>query len=597
MSVKTCKTELLAPAKNKDIAIDAINCGADAVYIGAPSFGARHNAGNTLEDIKSVVDYAHKFWVKVHVTVNTILTDKELDEAVNMVIELSKIGVDAIIIQDMGLLERLIQIQKTIKLPQIHISTQCDNYLQEKIKFFNEIGVTRVVLARELSIEQIKEIRNICPKLELESFIHGALCVSMSGQCYLSQYIGGRSANRGMCAQPCRKKYSVIDSKGNIIKKDFYALCLKDFNASEHIDELINAGVCSFKIEGRLKDSDYVKNIVSYYRNLIPYKTSSGKSFINFIPNPQKTFNRGFTDYFLEKRGECFNFESPKSRGEFLGTVSEVFKDGFIIKTDKTISNQDGLYFNDDGCFVNKFEKLKEGKIKIYPNHKINIKTGDKVFRNFDVLFNKSLQQETKRQIGIVVNVKNSKIQITDTDGVSVTMVLPKGEIPNNPQLFKDKFINQFSKTGNSDFYIKEFIFGNDACLPFLPISKINELRRNLLSKLMEKRIEEYNLKKVFQNNLSHSNYFKKELDYRANIHNKYAKLFYEKCGAEVKEFSFESNQPKRQVEIMRCKHCIKYALNMCGSKENLFLSDSNGKTYPLKFNCKNCEMSVLSFD
>ena len=255
------KTELLSPAKNKEVAIAAIDCGADAVYIGAYSFGARQNAGNSIEDIKTVVNYAHKFWVKVFVTVNTILTDSELDKAVELVKELDIIGVDGIIIQDMGLLNRIMDLN--LLLP-IHISTQCDNRLKEKIEFWNNIGVKRVVLARELSLEQIKEIHSLYPKLELESFVHGALCVSYSGQCYLSQYIGGRSANRGECAQPCRKKYSVLNEKGKIIANNIHALCLKDFNTSDYIEKMIKAGIYSFKIEGRLKDENYVKNITAH---------------------------------------------------------------------------------------------------------------------------------------------------------------------------------------------------------------------------------------------------------------------------------------------------------------------------------------------
>ena len=269
------KTELLAPAKDKQTAIEAINCGADAVYIGAPKFGARKNVPNTIEDIKEVVDYAHKFWAKVFITMNTILTDSELEEAVELAKNLSSVGVDALIIQDMGLLKRLMDINYSTP---IHMSTQCDNYLPEKVRFFNKIGVSRVIQARELSIEQIRQIHNENPDLELEAFVHGALCVSMSGQCYMSQAIGGRSANRGECAQPCRKKYTVETTDGKIIKKDFYALCLKDFNASNCLEEMKEAGITSFKIEGRLKDIGYVKNIVSYYRQKLGKGTSSGKS-------------------------------------------------------------------------------------------------------------------------------------------------------------------------------------------------------------------------------------------------------------------------------------------------------------------------------
>ena len=296
------KTELLSPAKDKQTAIEAINCGADTVYMGATSFGARRNAPNSLEDISEVVNYAHKFWAKVFITVNTILNDTELDDAVELVKKLDKIGVDAIIIQDMGLLKRLMQLNLTLP---IHISTQCDNRELEKVVFFNKLGVSRVVLARELSLEKIKTIHEANPDLELEAFVHGALCVSYSGQCYLSQFIGGRSANRGECAQPCRKKYTIKNSDGKVIAKDIHALCLKDFNASKHLKSMIDAGIFSFKIEGRLKETGYVKNVTAFYRQeLDKYseKISSGKSFYPFNPNPEKSFNRGFTDYFLEKR-------------------------------------------------------------------------------------------------------------------------------------------------------------------------------------------------------------------------------------------------------------------------------------------------------
>ena len=306
------RTELLAPAKDKETAIEAINCGADAIYIGASCFGARHNACNSLDDIREVVNYAHKFWVKVYVTVNTILTDSELEDAVDLLKELDKINVDAVLIQDMGLLNKLVNLH--LPLP-IHASTQCDNRDFEKVEFFHNVGLSRVVLARELSLEQIKQIHEQNPDIELEAFVHGALCVSYSGQCYLSQYIGGRSANRGECAQPCRKKYSVIDEKGNIIKKDFYALCLKDFNASNHINDMIDSGIYSFKIEGRLKDKGYVKNVVSYYRQELDkysQKSSTGKIIYPFTPDVEKSFNRGFTDYFLKGRTDCFNLISPK---------------------------------------------------------------------------------------------------------------------------------------------------------------------------------------------------------------------------------------------------------------------------------------------
>lgn len=590
------RTELLSPAKDKETAIAAIDCGADAVYMGASAFGARRNAPNSLEDIKEVVDYAHKFWAKLFITVNTILTDEELDEAVELIKQLDEIGVDAIIVQDMGLVERLIQEQLTcspnsnpIYLPlPLHMSTQCDNRDPEKVKFFNDMGVSRVVLARELSLKQIKEIHEQNPTLELEAFVHGALCVSYSGQCYLSQYIGGRSANRGECAQPCRKKYSVENEEGKVFLKDKHPLCLKDFNASKYLKEMIDAGVYSFKIEGRLKDTNYVKNVTAYYRHeLDKYseRSSSGKSVYSFTPNPEKSFNRGFTTYFLNGREECFNFQSPKSKGEYLGKVAEVKKNCFKIKTDKKINPQDGLTDGTDGFLVNKVENGF-----IYPNKAVILKVGEKIYRNSDVEFEKLLALPVKRQIGIEV-VVNKNLVLTDEDGVSVSLNLPQGEVAKNPEKMKETFVKQFSKTGESDFYIKDIKIASEN-LPFLPVSVINQLRREAFELLMQERLRQYKCER--QKTLKYVPFHKKELDYRANVHNRQAKEFYEKCGAKVCEMSLETKLPGRKVELMRTKHCIKYALGMCKSPEKLFLRDEFGKKYPLKFDCKNCEMVVL---
>ena len=578
------KTELLAPAKDKQTALSAIDCGADAVYIGANAFGARKNAPNSLEDIKEVVNYAHKFWAKVFVTMNTILTDDELNEAVEIAKILSDIGVDALIIQDMGFLNKLIE----LKLPiPIHASTQCDNYLPQKVRFLNNIGLSRVILARELSIEQIKNIHKENPNLELETFVHGALCVSMSGQCYLSQSIGGRSANRGECAQPCRKKYTVKTSDGEIVKKDFYALCLKDFNASNCLEELISAGVYSFKIEGRLKDENYVKNVVSYYRQKLGKASSSGRSIYPFEPNPEKSFNRGFTEYFLKGRTDCFNQESPKSKGEYLGKIIEVKNNCFKIKTKREIHAQDGIYLKGDGFKVNKFDKGY-----IYPNREINVKIGDEVWRNFDSEFESELIKPVKRQIGLSVSVKNGKIILVDEDNVTLEFSLVSGEKAKNPDKMRETFVKQFSKTGESDFYIEDIKI--DSEIPFLPVSEINQLRRDLFEQLMKKRVKTYNEQiKQTQKEMKYVEYFEKEVDYRANIHNLSAKEFYEKCGVKVLEFSFEKTGSSKNIAFMRCKHCIKYALNMCKSPKNLILQDEYGKTYQLKFDCKNCEMTI----
>ena len=577
------KTELLSPAKDKETAFAAIDCGADAVYMGAAAFGARKNAPNSLADIRDVVNYAHKFRVKVFITLNTILTDSELNEAVTLAGELDKIGVDALIVQDMGFSEKI----KTIGIP-VHISTQADNRDLEKVSFFNNLGVARVVLARELSLKQIKEIHDANPNLELEAFVHGALCVSYSGQCYLSQYIGGRSANRGECAQPCRKKYSVETVDGKIIAKDIYALCLKDFNASNRLKDMIDAGVYSFKIEGRLKDSNYVKNITAYYRHELDkysQKSSSGKSIYPFKPNPQKSFNRGFTDYFLEKRKDCFSLNSPKSRGEYIGVISEV-KNGCIkICTDKTIHPQDGLTDGIDGFLVNKIENNY-----VYPNRPVKFKAGDKIYRNVDVEFEKQVAQKVKRQIGVNINITD-ELTLVDEDGIKVSIPITGGEAAKNPEKMKETFVKQFSKTGESDFYILDIKIASE--LPFMPVSRINELRRSAFDKLMQKRLDEY--KREEHKNLVYCPYYKSQIDYRGNVHNLSAKDFYKKCGAEVCEMSLETELPKHPVELMRTKHCIKYALGMCKSPEKLVLRDEYGKVYPLKFDCKKCEMSVLN--
>lgn len=576
--------ELLSPAKDKQTAFAAINSGCDALYIGATDFGARKNAPNSLEDIQEIVNYAHKFYVRVHVTINTILTDNELEKAAELIEKLYDIGVDAIIVQDMGILKLAIE----GKLPpiELHMSTQCDNRTLEKAKFFSDLGVSRVILARELSVRQIKDI---CENTncEVETFIHGALCVSYSGQCYLSHYIGGRSANRGECAQACRKKYSLVDEIGNIIAKDKYLLSLKDFNASKHLRELIEAGVKSFKIEGRLKDENYVKNVTAYYRkeiNKIAEKTSSGKVFLDFEPDVKKSFNRGFTDYFLNERNKCFNFDTPKSLGEYLGKVTKVSKDYFEIG-ENILNPQDGLFFDGQGCLVNRVD----GK-KIYPNKMPEIKEGTDVYRNFDAKFEKQLtNSKTKRRIKVDFVFENGILSAKDEDRNSVQIELPSGETPQNPDKMKENFITQMKKTGESDFYAENIAINGE--LPFLPISQINEIRRNILSELMKERLKNYPRK--FQKPLKYTDFPIKEMDYKANVHNSSAKEFYENCNCKITEMSAESGS--KAFELMRTKHCLKYSFNMCKSPKKLYLIDEKGEKFPLQFDCKNCEMVILT--
>ena len=586
------KVELLAPAQNLACAKAAIIYGADAVYIGANSFGARKNASNNLEDIKELVNFAHKYNVKIYVTVNTILNDNELKEAEKLINELYKIKVDALIIQDMGLLG--------LNLPpiELHASTQCNIRTLEKVKFFEDIGIKRAVLARELSLEKIKEIKQNT-NIELECFIHGALCVSYSGNCYMSAYIGGRSANRGECAQACRKKYSITDEKGNFIIKDKYLLSLKDLCLKDYIKELVDTGVKSFKIEGRLKDEAYVKNVVLYYRKLLDEfdKTSDGVILSDFEPDINKTFNRGYTTYFIEKnKYDIFNFDTPKSTGEFLGVAYKISKNGFGINTDKKISNGDGLCFFVDGelkgCYVNKIENNI-----IYPNIILkNLKTGDKIYRNFDIEFEKAVKNsKTKRLIKTELVINDKEIILND--GIySVKIPYRFDEIAQNKEKMIENIKASFKKTGDSIFYIDEIQIKTDK-IPFLKISYMNELRRKLFEFLEEKRVENY--KTNFFEKTKYTKYRDEFKDYRLNIHNKKAKEFYEKCEVKNIEYSPESTKDFKNKEIMRTKHCLRRALNLCLKKGNAdklwFLIDEKNKKYPLLFDCKNCEMAIIA--
>lgn len=658
--------ELLAPAKDKICAKAAIDYGADAIYIGASEFGARKNVPNSLSDIQEIVQYAHKFNVKVYAAINTILTDEEIIQAKKLIEELTRIGVDAVIIQDMGLIRKQKTGNSQQNFLQYHASTQCDNRTPEKVKFLESVGFSRVILARELSIEQIKEIKSQT-NVELEAFIHGALCVSYSGQCYLSQLIGGRSANRGECAQPCRKKYSLVDEDGNFIAKDKYLLSLKDFNASKHLKALADAGITSFKIEGRLKDENYVKNVVGYYRKLIDElglgKTSSGEIQFDFEPNLEKSFNRGFTDYFVDgKRKEIYSFDSPKSKGEYIGKVTKTGGNYFeIADTLKSfnlnqpprISPQDGLCFDFNGtlsgCLVNKVDEVeafrsgkfaKQQKIFPYkmkePNTRLSnfepphlsplpqgarkidnigilggIKVGTEIYRNFDSEFEKKLKSsKTCRKIRANIEFDLGKIKVVDEDKNSAEILYKFEELAQNEEKMGQNIIGQLKKSGDTDFLIEEVNVLTQK-IPFLPVSRLNELRRELLEKLAEQRA-----KCKMQNAKSDSGCEShisslplpsslSVLDYKANVLNKYAKEFYEAHGCKVTEMALESTQKSKNAGkiAMTTKHCLKYAFGMCKSKnteqshhapKKLYLIDEKGKRYELKFDCQNCEMEII---
>lgn len=600
------KIELLSPAGNYESGIAAINCGADAVYIGAPKFGARAAAGNSIKDIERLINYAHKYWAKVYITVNTLLYDNELTEAEKLIKQVYDIGADAVIIQDFGIMG--------MNLPPIPLfaSTQTHNTNVEKVNFLEQSGFSRVILARELSLEQIKEIKQHS-NIDLEFFIHGALCVCYSGQCYFSLATTGRSANRGECSQPCRMMYDLIDSEGTVIAKDKYLLSLKDLNLSAYLYELMDAGITSFKIEGRLKDINYVKNVTAYYReridtllgNNLPFsKASSGKVKLFFTPDPEKTFNRGYTDYFVNGRNPSISsFNSPKSLGKELGRITALHKDCFEIKTAEKISNGDGL------CFFNRAKELSgmsvnkiEGK-KIYPNEMKDLKAGVTIYRNSDHQFEKSLAgkyAERKIDIDIYVSEENEQISISandeDNNNIAFEWQVTK-EPAQNADTAESNLRKQLTKSGDSIFSISNLYIRLNKPY-FFPLSVINELRRNIFSRLEEERGKNRPKDKSISRE-NRINFPLSEMDYRGNVTNSKAQRFFTGVGVKSIEKGLELQRNLNNKIVMTCRYCIKNELGLCPFetktkyKEPFYLADKN-KKYELIFDCKKCEMSVI---
>ena len=588
--------ELLAPAKNAETGIEAIKHGADAVYIGAPKFGARSSASNTIEDIERLVKFAHQYRAKIYVTVNTILYDDELTEAEALINSLYRIGVDALIVQDTSIFK--------LNLPPIaiHSSTQAENSRLEKVKFWESIGCEQVVLARELSLEEISHIHKNT-SVRLEAFVHGALCVSYSGKCYVSQALTGRSANRGECAQICRLQFDLQDREGHSFGKKHW-LSLKDFNASAHVGEMIDAGVRSFKIEGRLKDISYVKNIVAYYRGKIDEalksrpqfkKQSFGECTYTFEPNPYKSFNRGFTSFFLNGRQNyIFQPVSPKSFGEPIGTVSKVDGKKIWLKTSHTLNNGDGF------CFVNSRGELEGFRANtangnlITSAESVKIAVGDKVYRNNDEAFNKVLGVESakrKIKINIAVNDKTFRFSF----GEHMAEYVYEGELDKAQKDPSAYISTQLSKLGDSIFEAGKMSVNTQL---FFPASILGNIRRILCEELTNILV-----------NLSYSptilpikNDAKFPLvsdSYLNNIANKKAQEFYYDHGAKVSARAFEL-EAKDDATLMFCKHCIRFALGACPKQnktaaqlnEPLFLIHKN-YYLRLNFNCKDCVMEV----
>jgi 23S rRNA 5-hydroxycytidine C2501 synthase len=599
--------ELLAPARNLECGITAVDHGADAVYIGAPRFGARAAAGNSLEDISSLIAYAHKYWARVYVTLNTLIFDHELDDARLLVHQMYAAGADALIFQDMGLLE--------LDLPPIPLfaSTQTHNYDLARIQFLEGLGIQRVILARELSALQITAIR-VATKIELEAFIHGALCVSFSGQCYFSEVAKGRSANRGECAQMCRLPYSIIDGQGNVLARNQHVLSLKDLNLSDYLSELIGAGVTSFKIEGRLKDAQYVKNITAFYRSRLDallaqqpslQPSSSGSTSFSFAPDPSRTFNRGFTQYFLNGRTQdMVSLHTPKSIGVTIGRVLSISSGSFNVSASVELNNGDGICFFDEndelrGVNINRVEGDR-----IFPNSMEGIEPGVVLYRNHDHEFVKHLRGKTSvRRIGVTLTFEESAegftLHAVDEDGITgqASIAHSKETANDAPRAIKT-IQTQMSKLGETIFILKDLRYLPKTVF-FLPVGSLNGLRRSCIEALEAERIRKFprHEHRLVPNSLP---FPVNRLDQYANVINKKAVAFHRRHGVQEIAKGVELHDSHAGTTLMTTRYCLKYQFDLCegehGNAEELFLSDGK-RRYRLEFDCGNCLMKVVAPD
>jgi putative protease len=600
------KIELLAPAGTCAIGIAAINCGADAVYIGAPRFGARDAAGNTLADIEKLCAHAHRYWARVYAAVNTILTDDELDDAQGLIRQLYTIGVDALIIQDAGLLE--------VDLPPLPLfaSTQMHNATAGKVAFLEKAGFSRVILARELSLQDIRSIR-AGTQVELECFVHGALCVGYSGQCFMSYAIGGRSGNRGQCAQPCRRRYRLQDAAGRTVREAAHFLCLKDLNLSENLGALIDAGITSFKIEGRLKDMAYVMNTVSSYRRRLDalldgkilQKSSSGTAVPGFEPNLHKTFNRGYTRYFLSgPAGGCSSMETPAYRGELLGTVSRVAPNHIEIKTSRELNNGDGIcFFDAQGQLQGTNINTVQGR-RIVPEKLAGIHAGMSVYRNYEHSFMQQLKKcFARRHISVRLCLGASPegfvLSACDEDGITARAELAALKQPaEKPQQAAATIEKQLAKLGDTDFTCAQVIIDMQQ-MYFLPVAVLNKLRREVIERLAEAReLARFRARGGAIKNTTP--YPEKSLSYNGNVLNQKAASFYRRHGVEQIEPAAESGLDLHGRCIMTSKYCIRRELGCCLAKEeggalpeDIFLVDHEGQRFELRFDCGRCVMEI----
>ena len=604
------KIELLAPAKDLTCGLEAIRHGADAVYIGAPKFGARAAAANSGEDIRTLCDYAHLYGARVYVALNTILTDDELAEAERMIWELWRAGADALIVQDMGITQ--------LDLPPIplHASTQTDNRTVEKVRFFEQAGFTQVVLARELTLDEIREIA-AATTVPLEVFVHGALCVSYSGQCYLSEALSGRSANRGACAQYCRLPYTLVDADGTKIAGPKHLLSLKDMNRSDRLEELLDAGVSSLKIEGRLKDVTYVKNVTAYYRRCLDailsrrpeyVRSSFGRSVYTFEPNPEKSFNRGFTPFFLDgRRADVTAFDTPKSLGEPVGRVKALKgKSAFTVAGTKALHNGDGLaFFNRRG----ELEGLRVNRVEagcVYPLRMPPLAVGMPIYRNYDQEFEKLLAKPSaERKMAVRMTFAENPFGFTltleDESGARVMLAEPfEKESAQRPQ--EENIRKQLAKLGNTPFEASEVrveLSGNW----FVPSSCLAEMRRKGVAQLEDAHQIRYASPKAGQVKAEEpgGNPFPEQrLTYLGNVSNRKAQAFYRQHGVRQIDAAFELS-PRQDVPLMFTKHCLRYSMGWCSLhqrkqspyREPYYLLYKETRLR-LHFDCRHCQMQIF---
>lgn len=604
------RIELLAPAKNLTCGIAAIDHGADAVYIGASRFGARVAAGNSVEDIAELCRYAHPFGAKVYVTVNTIIYDDELDDTHQLLAELEKAGVDAILVQDSS----LFTLHSSLPL---HASTQTDNRTPEKVAWLRSLGFKRVVLARELSVEEIREIHQQVPDVELEVFVHGALCVSYSGQCYASQYCFGRSANRGACAQFCRLPFDLVDSNGRTIEQGRHLLSLKDLCQIGHLEELMEAGAVSFKIEGRLKDVDYVKNVTAAYSQRLNQiiarhpdryqRASQGRCTYSFEPNLKKTFNRGFTTYFLHGRQpDIFSPDTPKALGEYVGRVKEIRRDSFNVAGTASFANGDGLcFFLEErgerreelcGFRVNRAEGNR-----LYPyKMPAGLKPGMALYRNNDMEFERQMAGKTaERKIPLAMT-----LEAVD-GGFKLNGIFFEAEHQQAQKPQRENIIRQLTKLGGTPY-----VSDNVELIPgdfnyFIPSSQLAEWRRQLVASLLlpsEKKEQPNSHENAWVGKIETYDY-----PHLYNAANERSREFYAERGITDATAMEAPRQPAPMARrpdgilLMQCRHCLRYSFGYCVRKggekprwtEPLYLVSGDGRRFRLEFDCKKCQMNV----